>query len=705
MNVHAHLTDGAISVVVLGDAAGGAPWIGHWGSALGSLDESDLALALERPVPGGGLDVDPPPGLVAEAGQAWFGSPGIVGRRAKGTDFAPRFKVDGLIADEREATWQLSDEQAGLSLELRLVLTASGVVTIDSKLSNAGCEPYWLDGLQVTVPVPGQALELLTVGGRWTNEFRQTRSPWIDNCMTIENRRGKTSHERAGMAFAGTPGFREQSGEVWGCHVGWSGNFRIVCDAVSDARRSFQVGELLGSGEIALQSGQSYTMPTVYLSYGATGLNEVSQRFHAYVRGRVGHPRTPRKVLLNTWEAIYFDHRLDRLTALADRAAAVGVERFVVDDGWFHLRRNETAGLGDWWVDSTVWPDGLNPLIEQVRGLGMEFGIWVEPEMVNPDSDLYRAHPEWTIDDPRYPALLGRNQLVLDLGRAEVREHLYGHLDALLCDYDISYVKWDMNRDLIAATGADGRPGVHAQTLGVYELFDRLRAAHPTVEFESCASGGGRIDLGILARTDRVWTSDSIDALDRQSIQRGYSLVFPPELMGSHIGAPTAHTTGRTHTLGLRAASALFGHLGIEWNLLTADETVMAQVTEIVSTHKRFRGLLHSGRVVRVDHPDPNMNVHGVVASDGGEALFSAVRTGVGPSLHSSALRFPGLDPGRIYDVHILAFGGQQWGPHRSLQAWLDLGLALTGRQLAVVGLHAPVLNPETALLLHLSRR
>ena len=200
-------------------------------------------------------------------------------------------------------------------------------------------------------------------------------------------------------------------------------------------------------------------------------------------------------------------------------------------------------------------------------------------------------------------------------------------------------------------------------------------------------------------------TSDSIDALDRQSIQRGYSLVFPPELMGSHIGAPTAHTTGRTHTLGLRAASALFGHLGIEWNLLTADETVMAQVTEIVSTHKRFRGLLHSGRVVRVDHPDPNMNVHGVVASDGGEALFSAVRTGVGPSLHSSALRFPGLDPGRIYDVHILAFGGQQWGPHRSLQAWLDLGLALTGRQLAVVGLHAPVLNPETALLLHLSRR
>ena len=245
----------------------------------------------------------------------------------------------------------------------------------------------------------------------------------------------------------------------------------------------------------------------------------------------------------------------------------------------------------------------------------MEFGIWVEPEMVNPDSDLYRAHPDWTLVDDRYPVVLGRNQLVLDLGRDEVCEYLFGHLDALLSDHDIAYVKWDMNRDLVAATSA-GRAGVHRQTLGVYALFDRLRAAHPGVEFETCASGGGRVDFGIFERTDRAWTSDSIDALDRQQIQRGFSLLFPPELMGSHIGSPVAHTTGRSHGLGFRAIAAMFGSLGIEWNLLKASDPDRADLAEIIALHKRLRPLLHHGDVVRVDHPDPTVMVHGVVAAD-----------------------------------------------------------------------------------------
>jgi alpha-galactosidase len=399
---------------------------------------------------------------------------------------------------------------------------------------------------------------------------------------------------------------------------------------------------------------------------------------------------------------VYFDHDLDTLRGLADIAATCGVERFVVDDGWFHSRRSDNAGLGDWWVDDTVWTNGLTPLIDHVRALGMQFGIWVEPEMVNPDSDLYRAHPDWTLVDERYPVVLGRNQLVLDLGRGEVSEYLFAHLDALLRDHDISYVKWDMNRDLVAATSA-GRAGVHRQTLGVYALFDRLRAEHPGVEFETCASGGGRVDFGIFERTDRAWTSDSIDALDRQQIQRGFSLLFPPELMGTHIGSPVAHTTGRSHGLGFRAIAAMFGSLGIEWNLLKASDRDRADLGEIIAIHKRLRPLLHHGTVVRLDHPDPHVMVHGVVASDRSQAVFACTRLTSGPSLHTSPIRLVGLADDQVYTVSRVPIGRSNDDIARRQPSWLTTGLRMTGRQLAAVGFNAPVLMPETSMLIEVT--
>ena len=266
----------------------------------------------------------------------------------------------------------------------------------------------------------------------------------------------------------------------------------------------------------------------------------------------------PRPVVLNTWEAVYFDHRLDRLTALADTAAELGVERFVLDDGWFRHRRDDTAGLGDWYVDEDVWPDGLHPLVNHVRGLGMEFGLWVEPEMVNPDSDLARAHPEWVREAPPW-----RNQQVLDIAQPDAYAYLLERLDALVSEYAIDFLKWDHNRDLVG--------GAHAQTLAAYRLLDELRERHPALEIESCSSGGSRVDLGILARTDRVWASDTNDALERQAIQRWTQLLLPPELVGSHVGPPRAHTTGRTHDLSFRVATALFGHFGIEWDINARD--------------------------------------------------------------------------------------------------------------------------------------
>lgn len=695
--VIAHLTDGAVSVVVV--SSGGMPEVAHWGGAVGP-GELDPA-AFVRPVVGGGLDVDAPVGLLPESACGWFGRPGIEMHRSGGRDIAPRLTLDHVDATGHHLDVRTSDPHSAITVTIRLTLAPSGLLVAAATLRNDGADALVVGAVRLTLPVPAQAGELLTLGGRHTYEFVPTRTEWNRTCVTIENRHGKTSHERLGAVFAGTPAFGEHAGEVWACHLGWSGNFELICDAVTDGHQIIQAGELLLQGEVELEPGESYTTPTVYAAYSAAGLNPISNAFHDHVRARSRGTRLPRPVHLNTWEAVYFEHDATTLRALADAAAEVGIERFVLDDGWFGGRRDDHRGLGDWSVSANVWPDGLAPLIDHVRGLGMEFGIWVEPEMVNPDSDLYRAHPDWALVDQRYPHVLGRNQLVLDLGRPEVRDHLFERLDALLADHDIAYVKWDHNRDLVSPMSL-GRAGVHRQTLGAYELLDRLHAAHPDIEIETCASGGGRVDLGILERTDRVWVSDSIDALDRHTMQRGFSLLFPPELMGSHIGAPTAHATLRTHRLGFRAVAAMFGAFGVEWNLLDATPDERDQLADLISLHKRFRGLLHTGTVIRHDHPDTTVEVHGVVAADRSEAVFAITRLNSAPTHHTSPIRFHGLDDAAAYEARLLDDIGEPLGLARRQPPWVHGKLTATGRQLRVAGFHAPQLNPESSVILHL---
>ncbi len=266
--------------------------------------------------------------------------------------------------------------------------------------------------------------------------------------------------------------------------------------------------------------------------------------------------------MLNTWEAVYFDHSLERLEPLIAAASRVGVERFVLDDGWFTGRRDDRRALGDWTVDPAVWPDGLHPLAARLAEAGLEFGLWVEPEMISADSDLARAHPDWLLGRP--DALEWRFQRVLDLGIPEAAEHVFARLSALLDEYPIAYLKWDHNRDLLEGSS-------HRQTTAVYALIDRLRREHPGVEIESCASGGARIDLGMLRRVDRVWPSDTNDPLDRQGIFAATSLLVPPEYLGAHLGDAVAHLTGRSSDLSFRMATALFGSAGIEWNLAEAE--------------------------------------------------------------------------------------------------------------------------------------
>jgi alpha-galactosidase len=435
----------------------------------------------------------------------------------------------------------------------------------------------------------------------------------------------------------------------------------------------------------------------------------VSARFHRWLRARPNHPSRPRPVVANTWEAVYFDHDLDRLKALADAAASVGAERFVLDDGWFGARRDDRRALGDWYVSDEVWPDGLGPLTDHVTGLGMEFGLWVEPEMVNEDSDLARAHPDWIMAPAGRLPGRARNQQVLDLAKPEAYRYILERLDDLLTTYPIAYLKWDHNRDLVEAGHQPaGRAGVHDQTLAVYRLLDELRARHPRVEIESCSSGGGRVDLEILQRTDRVWVSDCIDALERQRIQRWTNALIPLELMGTHVGAGVAHTTDRRHPIDFRAGTALFGHFGIEWDLTRAGAEDLERLRAWVALYKELRPLLHSGVSVHADHPDPALEVYGVVAEDGSDAVFAIAAHGTSELYPSGPVRLPGLDPDALYHVRPQAPGdvpdgnAHRWGV--PLPWWTPEGVRLTGRVLAAAGLQAPVLFPERLILIRATR-
>ncbi|MEO9152968.1 MAG: alpha-galactosidase [Lapillicoccus sp.] len=717
IEVH-HLRAGGVSVVVETEAGRGLPRVVYWGADLGDLGPADLetvALVSVEPVTSYVPDDPVVAAILPEQALGWSGWPGLSGHRA-GADWSPLFATDRLVRSDEGRTIALeigaTDAHSRLSLDLRLELDASGLLRLRAVLTNTSTsEDYWLDALHLTLPVPPVADEVLDLAGRHTRERSPQRQPFHVGTRLRESRHGHGGHDASLVFMAGTTGFGFGSGEVWGLHVGWSGNQRVYAERLpAGGDAVLGGGELLLPGEVRLQPGATYESPWVYASYSAAGMDTMADRFHSWLRARPGHPAIdrPRPVIANTWEAVYFDVTTEKLVELADRAAEVGAERFVLDDGWFQGRRHDVAGLGDWYVDTDLWPEGLHPLVDHVTSLGMSFGLWVEPESVNPDSDLARSHPDWILSTGNRTPLASRTQQRLDLSQRGAWDYLIERLDSLLTEYPIDFLKWDLNRDIIdGGRSPRGEAAVHLNTVAVYALLDEIRRRHPRVEIESCAGGGGRIDLGILERTDRVWTSDSNDPLERQQIQRWTGLLIPPELMGAHIGAAHAHTTHRTHTLAFAAGTALFGHLGLELDLTTTPPSQLDELTDWIVLAKQVRTLLRTGRTVRGDHPDPALWVHGVVAADGGEALYAVVGMQTGVTQPPGLLRFPGLDEDRRYRVRLQP-PGHRLVPTRVLPPWTDAarpdgpGLVVPGRVLARHGLQAPFLHPGTLVLLHL---
>jgi alpha-galactosidase len=406
----------------------------------------------------------------------------------------------------------------------------------------------------------------------------------------------------------------------------------------------------------------------------------------------------------NEFEPVVFEMLSPKIKAIVDAAALVGVERFVLDDGWFNLRRHDRAGLGDWVVDKSVWPEGLAPIIKYINDKGMEFGLWFEGEMINPDSDLYRAHPEWILHEAGRTPPLARNQQVLDITHPGAYEHVLNQTDAILSEYNIAYIKWDHNRVLVDA-GHLGQAAIHNQTAAIYRLFAELKVRHPKLEIESCASGGGRIDLGVVDYVDRFWTSDNNDALERQTIQRWTGIAIPPELLGTHIGPRPGNQNRRTTEINFRAITALFGHAGIEWDITRATEHELEVIKSWVALYKRKRGLMHSGKAIRVDHPDQNSFIYGVIAHDKSEALFAVAARDMSQSIFPAMARIPGLDPDRIYKVRAIEDAGVGKTMQRGYPGWMltSEGITMSGSELATIGLRPPILAPENAILIEIS--
>ena len=698
------LSSGAMSMA-LEPVAGGLPLWRHFGAR--TDDGSTWPLGGVRPLPPNALDGDPALSVLTTHGLGWFAQPALLGSRTNGEDWAQQFELAHVERDENHLQLTLRDVVASLRLTLRYTIDAiSDMLTCSAELENLGSTPFRLDWLAAaSVPLPPEAGKVIGFAGRWTLEFQQSRERLGVATWRRESRRGRNSHDAFPGVIVGTT-LADDDGAVWGAHLAWSGNHTLLIEPLTDGRRQLQLGEWFAPGELVLAPGERYRTPDAHLTFSAAGLNGMSANFHRFVRSSVlrwpGGRMAPRPVHLNTWEAVYFNHDLDGLKALASAGAEVGVERFVLDDGWFHRRDSDKAALGDWWPDARKYPNGLKPLIDHVRGLGLQFGLWVEPEMVNPDSDLYRAHPDWALQMAGRPMLVGRNQLVLDLSRDEVTQYLFDKLDALLRDHPIAYFKWDMNRDLATAAlgaGHRGRAAYRQHSLALYRLLARVREAHPGVEIESCSSGGARPDAGILRHTHRVWTSDCNDALARIGIQSGFLRFLPPEIMGAHIGPAHSHTTGRTHSLAFRASVALFGHLGLELDVRELDATDRSELAAWIASYKAWREVCHHGLIRQ--GAQGGLSWLQATADDASAALFALYRRTEGVERYTPTLRVQGLDPARRYALHALHLPHV---PHSQSSTALLESLAagtlmLSGAQLRDIGVPLPPLPPESAVV------
>lgn len=525
------------------------------------------------------------------------------------------------------------------------------------------------------------------LAGRWAGEWNVEEQSLKPGKIVLESRRGTTSSgNNPWFAIDSGGGVSQDAGKVWFGALGWSGSWQISIEEdlndrvrVTGGFNPFDFGYLLAPGA-------SFDTPPFYGGYTDRGIGEASRRMHRFELSTIlpEHPAPrPRPVLYNSWEATEFAVNEAGQEELAEKAASIGVERFVMDDGWFGQRRNDKAGLGDWYVNKQKFPNGLKPLIDKVHSLKMDFGLWVEPEMVNPDSDLYRAHPDWILHFPGRPQTEGRNQYVLNLARPDVRSYVFGFLDKLLTENDIAFLKWDYNR-FWSEPGWPAVPVAQQKDVYVdfirnyYSILEELHKKHPHVEIESCSGGGSRVDLGVLEHADEVWPSDNTDAYDRLSIQNGFTYAYTPGIMMAWVTDSPTWVNHRPLSLDYRFLSSMQGALAVGANLNKWTPADFKTATEMIAKYKTIRDTVQHGDLYRILPPEQGseFSVTESVARDGNQAVVFAF-------LHSSTklFQFPqiylrGLDPNALYRITALSGTLDKALPAEASGAyWMNNGL------------------------------
>lgn len=669
-------------------AESGVPDCIHWGEPLpGDEDLPALAAAKTRPRPKAMLDAPLSQPICPTEYQGWLGHPGLE------VDTRVELALASIDETADRLTFRLICARTGLLVEQTIeIFPDSGAFEVTAKVTadTDGISLNWFS--PCALPLPDASTRIIDFGGRWCGEFQLQDTPWPTGLHVRESREGRTSHGHFPAFLIAHRGTTNTQGEVYGLHLGWSGGHRGVAEALPDGRRQVQLGALIRPGEITLAGGESYEAPKLSGVFSEKGFNGAMASFHTHARHHVitfPDASRSRPVIYNCWEAVYFDHDLDVLMDIAERVADLGAERFVLDDGWFPDRRDDTAGLGNWEVDREKYPNGLTPLIERVRSLDMTFGLWVEPEMISERSTLHRHYPDWVLSGPVESQVSGRHQYVLDLTRAAVTDYLFEQLDSLLRDHNIDFLKWDHNRPLVG--------GTCAQTEAFYGLLDRLHAAHPTVEFESCSAGGGRIDFGVLSRAQRVWLSDSNDAMIRLRMQHQAVLFIPPEVTGSHVGPRRCHTSGRVLSMAIRAWTAAQRHMGYEMDPRELTESETDTLKQVTAWWKSNRDWMRAGQIHRLETSDPESLGEMTVSMERDRFVLFAGQLEPPKASASQTLRLTGLDPYIRYRVRLI--NAADFDSSLNADGLGDIanqGMVLSGRTLMTAGFFPPNAQPAT---------
>ncbi len=577
--------------------------------------------------------------------------------------------IEGLPAtfgDEKDSMTlelELEDRTAGVEIVLFYSVFADcEAIARSLRVKNVSREPLWLEKIMsLCLDMEDTGYDMLSLHGSWARERHMERRPLGHGKQSVGSVRGESSHQEHPFVALMGRGAGEEQGEVYGFHFVYSGNFLAQVEKSQFESLRVLMGIHPENFTFLLKPGESFAAPEVILTYSGEGLGGMTRSLHdLYRRHLIRSPylHRHRPVLINNWEATYFDFTGDKLLEIAACAGRLGIELLVMDDGWFGNREDDNSSLGDWWVNTQKLGMELSVLAERVNKLGMEFGIWFEPEMISPSSRLYEEHPDWAIAIPGREACRSRNQYVLDLTNPQAEEYAYECVASILRSANIAYLKWDMNRqltDLGSAWLAEDRQGelMHRYVLALYRMQERLLGEFPRLLLENCSGGGARFDPGMLYYSPQIWCSDNTDAIERLVIQEGTALLYPLSAVGAHVSAVPNHTVGRMTPFATRGHVALAGTFGYELDVTRLSEKEQEQIPEQIALYKRYESLIREGDYYRIASYRENhsYDCYSVVAKDGSEALITYVQVLARPNARRRCLRIRGLEADGDYLV------------------------------------------------------